>query len=49
LYGTLRDVLDGAVQQSSDDTSGDTFGEVPQDFSDRLIGIYRAELTSQSD
>jgi hypothetical protein len=48
LCAALRAVLDGATQQSSDATSGDTFGEVTQDFSDRLIDIYRTELASQA-
>jgi glycosyltransferase involved in cell wall biosynthesis len=48
LCAALRAVLNGAIRQSSDATSGDTFGEVLQDFSERLIDIYRAELASQS-
>jgi glycosyltransferase involved in cell wall biosynthesis len=49
LCAALRAVLNGAIQHSNDATGGDIFGDVLQDFSDRLIDIYRAELACQSD
>jgi glycosyltransferase involved in cell wall biosynthesis len=48
LCAALGGVLDGAIQVSSDAAGRDVSGEVVEDFSEKLIDIYRTELVSHA-